>query len=218
MTIIGIYRYRLNKLLEIERTRTRIASDLHDDIGTNLSKISLLSEIVNLQLADQNTESNRLLSSIAEISRESVGSMSDIVWAINPKRDSALELVRRMRLHVEEIFLDKDVRVHFNAPESSGQIKLSMDVRREIYLIFKEAVSNAAKYSDCENIEIDFRLENYSIFLLIVDDGKGFDLSAKNDGNGLENIRSRTEKIGGNCSLESEPGRGTILNIRFPQH
>ncbi|MDQ3749720.1 MAG: histidine kinase, partial [Acidobacteriota bacterium] len=199
LTVFGIYRYRLNKLLEIERTRTRIATDLHDDIGTNLSKISLLSEIVNLQLAEQNTESRRLLNSIAEISRESVGSMSDIVWAINPKRDSALELVRRMRTHVEEIFLDKNVRALFNASDDNGEsIKLSMNTRRELYLIFKEAVSNAARHSNCENIEIDFRLENGTIFLRIRDDGEGFDTSTKTNGNGLENMRSRAMRNGGN--------------------
>lgn len=218
LTVFGIYRYRLNKLLEIERTRTRIASDLHDDIGTNLSKISLLSEIVNLQLVNQNVESNRLLTSIAEISRESVGSMSDIVWAINPKRDSVLELVRRMRLHVEESFLETGVRVRFNAPEDGASIKLSMDVRRELYLIFKEAVSNAARHSGCKNIEVDFRLESSSIFLEIADDGDGFDVSNKTDGNGLENMRSRTAKNGGKCSIESNSGRGTIVKIRFPQN
>jgi signal transduction histidine kinase len=79
---------------------------LHDDIGTNLSKIALPSKIVNLQIADKNADSRLLLNSIAMISRESVGSMSDIVWAVNPQKDSVLELVRRMRLYAEEISLD----------------------------------------------------------------------------------------------------------------
>lgn len=218
LTIFGFYRYRLNKLLEIERTRTRIAADLHDDIGTNLSKISLLSEIVNLQLAGRESDSNSLLNSIAEISRESVGSMSDIVWAINPKRDSASELVRRMRLHVEELFLDKDASVRFDAPAAGEQTKLSMNARRELFLIFKEAVSNAARHSECKRIEIDFRLKGAAIYLQIADDGKGFDASKKTDGNGLENMRSRAAKNGGSCSIESSAESGTILKIRFPRN
>ena len=218
LPIFAFYRYRLNKLLEVERTRTRIASDLHDDIGTNLSKISLLSEIVNMQLADRHTESNLLLNTIAEISRESVGSMSDIVWAINPQRDSVLELVRRMRQHVEELFLDKDVRVSFNAPEDGAAIKLSMDVRRELFLIFKESVNNAVKHSNCRRIEIDFRLEKRVIFLRIADDGKGFDASQKTDGNGLENMRNRTTKNGGTFEVETGEGNGTALKIHFPQN
>lgn len=144
--------------------------------------------------------------------------MSDIVWAINPKRDSALELTRRMRLHVEEIFLDKNVNVRFKAPADGASIKLSMDVRRELYLIFKEAVSNAARHSDCKNIEVDFRSESGSVFLRVADDGKGFDVSNKTDGNGLENIRNRAAKNGGDCSIESSAGTGTILKIRLPQN
>ena len=144
--------------------------------------------------------------------------MSDIVWAINPKRDSAFELSRRMRLHVEEIFLDKNVNVRFKAPADGASIKLSMDVRRELYLIFKEAVSNAARHSNCENIEVDFRLESGSVFLCVADDGKGFDVSNKTEGNGLENMRSRATKNGGDCSIESSAGNGTIVKIRFPQN
>lgn len=170
-----------------------------------------------MQLADRDTESYRLLNTIAETSRESVGSMSDIVWAINPKRDSILELVRRMRLHVEEMFLDKEVRVLFNAPNDDKQVKISMNTRRELFLIFKEAVNNAVRHSDCKQIEIDFRLENGALFLQIKDDGSGFDISTKTDGNGLENMRSRAAKNGGNCSIESISKRGTTVKVRFPQ-
>jgi len=105
--IYGVFRYRLNNLLGIERTRTRIATDLHDDIGANLSKISILSEIVKMQFAGGNAENNRLLDSIADTSRESVASMSDIVWAINPKRDSVLDMIHRMREFAEETLSEK---------------------------------------------------------------------------------------------------------------
>lgn len=218
LSIYGFYRFRLNKFLEIERTRTRIATDLHDDIGTNLSKISLLSEIVNLQLVNENAESNPLLNSISEISRESVTSMSDIVWAINPQRDSALELTRRMRGYAEETFVERGVRVAFNTPEDGEQTKLSMNVRREIYLIFKEAVNNAAKHADCKRLEIDLRLSGSEIFLQISDDGRGLDVSQKTDGNGLANMQARAEASGGTFEIESRAGRGTIVKIRFPQN
>lgn len=214
--IYTFYRYRLHQLLEVERTRTRIASDLHDDIGSNLSKISLLSEIVNLQLASPNTESNRLLNSIAEISRESVGSMSDIVWAINPKRDSILEMTRRMRQYAEEIFIEKGVQVKFDAPDESGHLKLSMDVRRELFLIFKEAINNAARHSGCTRIAIVFGIQSGDIFLHIADDGRGFDFAREVDGNGLANMKARAEKIGGRCELETEQGNGTRLKIQLP--
>lgn len=218
--IYSIYRYRLTKLLEIERTRTRIATDLHDDIGTNLSKISLLSEIVNLQLASKgrSAERNRLLDSIAEISRESVNSMSDIVWAISPQRDSLLEMTRRMRGYAEEIFVEKGIRVKFAAPDDGEHIKLSMDTRRELYLIFKEAVNNAAKHADCNLLEIDFFRMGGAIFLQISDDGRGFDVSQKTDGNGLANMQTRAEASGGKFEVESAVGSGTKVKICFPQN
>ena len=123
-TIYAFYRSRLGKLLEIERTRTLIATDLHDDIGSNLSKISILSEVVRLHLDDENTEQNRLLNSIAETSRKSVASMSDIVWAINPKRDSVLEMTRKMREHAEEIFVPKNIKVEFFEPKKGANKRI----------------------------------------------------------------------------------------------
>jgi signal transduction histidine kinase/ligand-binding sensor domain-containing protein len=211
-----IYRNRLARLIELERTRTRIATDLHDDIGTNLSKISLLSGIVSLQLQSENAQHRQMLNSIAEISRESVTSMSDIVWAINPQRDSVLEMARRMREFAEEIFIEKEVRVKFRAPDEQNQIKLAMDTRRELYLIFKEAVTNAAKYSGCTALEIDFQVDGATIFLEIKDDGGGFDATRKTDGNGLENIRNRARKLGGTIEISSNIGQGTKISIHAP--
>ena len=95
--------------------RTRIATDLHDDIGANLTRIALLSEVAR-QAAGRRRRSTRPLASIASIARESVSSMSDIVWAINPARDSLLDLVRRMRQHADEVFTLRDIELHFNAP------------------------------------------------------------------------------------------------------
>lgn len=214
--IYGIYRNRLTRLLEIERTRTRIATDLHDDIGTNLSKISLLSGIVSMQLHDENVQNKQMLNSIAEISRESVNSMSDIVWAINPNRDSALEMTRRMREFAEEMFVEKDVRVKFNEPDEGRQMKLAMNTRRELYLIFKEAVNNAMRHADCTAINIDFRITGGEICLEFEDDGRGFDVSRHFDGNGLANMKNRAEKIGGKCVVSSKSGNGVKITVHAP--
>ena len=221
--IYAFYRYRLNKLLEIERTRTRIATDLHDDIGANLSKISLLSGIVNMKMTaaddgDGSAENRRMLTTIAEVSRSSVDAMRDIVWAINPHSDSVLEMTRRMRQYAEGIFVDKGVRVKFDAPDEDGDenIKLSMDIRRELFLIFKEAVNNAARHSGCSQVEIDFHVRGGSeIFLQIADDGRGFDFSREFDGNGLSNMKNRAKKIGGRFEIKSEAERGTTIKVKI---
>lgn len=209
-----LYRYRVAELLRVERVRTRIATDLHDDIGSNLSKISVLSEVARLQMTKGNEENNRLLASIAEIARESVGSMSDIVWTINPKRDSVLEMTRKMREHAEETFVPKNVSVKFNVPVDGENAKLPMDLRREIYLIFKEAVTNAAKHSNCKQVKIDFRCQGREIFLQVKDDGKGFDTDAETNGNGLENMKSRAENFGGKLEIESDEKSGTAVRLK----
>lgn len=215
LLIYAFYRNRLKRLLEIERTRTRIATDLHDDIGANLSKISLLSDIVNMQMTGGSTESKRMLTTIAEVSRSSVASMRDIVWAINPHRDSVLEMTRKMRQYAEETFVPNNISLKFDAPEDGANTKLSMDVRRELFLIFKEAVNNAARHSDGSQIEIEFRISHRKIFLQIADNGRGFDVSEEFDGNGLSNMKTRAEKIGGRLSVKSERGRGTIVEIKI---
>lgn len=217
LMLYRVYRIRVNRLLEMERTRTRIATDLHDDIGTNLSKISLLSEIVKMQLADENEERTRMLQVIGETSRESVGAMSDIVWAINPNKDSLADMTRRMRQHAEEVFLEKGVSLIFNAPEDGKDIKLSMEIRRELYLIFKESVNNSAKHSDCKNVEIDFRVRQGEIFLLIKDNGRGFDLKQDANGNGLKNLHLRAERIKAELQIDSEIGKGTTISVSLKQ-
>jgi len=213
--IYFFYRFRLKRLLELERVRTRIATDLHDDIGANLSKISLLSDVVNMQMPEANAESKWMLTTIAEVSRSSVGSMRDIVWAINPNRDSVLEMTRRMRQHAEETFVPNNISVKFNAPETGADAKLSMDVRRELFLIFKEAVNNAARHSGCQRVKIDFRVSGDEIILCIADDGRGFDIAEQSTGHGLMNMKTRAEKIGGKFEVSSEQGCGTIIEVQI---
>ena len=215
--IYAFYRTRLQKLLAVERTRTLIATDLHDDIGSNLSKISVLSEVVRLQLEQEGKSDDKLLSSIADISRQSVGSMSDIVWAINPKRDSVLEMFRKMREHAEEIFVPKGVTVKFSEPDKIAKIKLPMDLRRDLYLIFKEAVNNIAKHANCTKVGINLDIHHHEIILQIEDDGIGFDVSDETNGNGLTNMKKRAERSKGSLQIESAPDQGTKITIRLPQ-
>ncbi|MBS1796928.1 MAG: hypothetical protein JSS81_24090 [Acidobacteria bacterium] len=210
-----LYRYRVAELLRVERVRTRIATDLHDDIGANLSKISILSEVARLKMPNGNEENNQLLTSIAEIARESVGSMSDIVWTINPKRDSVLEMTRKMREYAEETFVPYNVAVKFVAPADGENAKLPMNRRRELYLIFKEAVNNAAKHSGCRHVEIEFRCQGTETYLRIGDDGRGFDPDAENTGNGLENMQSRAADLGGKLEIETKEGRGTVISLKI---
>jgi ligand-binding sensor domain-containing protein/two-component sensor histidine kinase len=203
LAVYFIYRNRLKRLLEMERMRTRIATDLHDDIGANLTRIALLSEVANQQAVNG---SGNLMTSIAGIARESVASMNDIVWAIAPEHDSLLDLTRRMRSFAEEIFASREIDLSFDAPSADTDLKLSVGVRRDVLLIFKEAVNNAARHSDCSQVAIDFRVENAKLLLQIKDNGVGFAADIENDGQGLRSMSRRARALGGDLTIESSSG------------
>jgi len=206
-----LYRYRVARLLELERVRTRIATDLHDDIGSNLTRISLLSE-----LAKQQSGNGKLLGSIADIARESVASMNDIVWAISPQHDRLIDLTRRMRQHAEEVFTLRNIRLEFNAPLSDADIQLPVGTRRDVLLIFKEAVNNAARHSECSKVAIDFSTDHHALHLGITDNGRGFDMRSESEGHGLRSMARRASTLGGELTIDSRPEEGTTVRFALP--
>ena len=212
--VYAIYRYRVARLLEVANMRTRIATDLHDDIGANLTRISILSEVAKQQFGNGKDGSGNPLSSIAEIARESVASMSDIVWAIDPQHDTLRDLVRKMRQHADEVFTLRDIDLEFNAPEQD--LKLGVNLRRDLLLIFKEAVSNAARHSNCTRVIIDFSANRDELSLRISDNGRGFDQTSESAGHGLISMQRRAQKLGGSYEIDSPKHRGTTINLRIP--
>lgn len=212
--IVAIYRYRVARLLEMANMRTRIATDLHDDIGANLTRIALLSEVAKQQLNQNSKDENgNPLSSIARIARESVASMSDIVWAINPERDHLIDLVRKMRQHADEVFTLREIQLKFNAPDAETNLKLGVTARRDLLLIFKESVNNAARHSACTKVEIDFRVEDGKLSLMIKDDGKGFMPSFDGEGQGLRSMKRRAENLRGTLTIDSSNECGTTVKF-----
>jgi signal transduction histidine kinase len=211
----AFYRYRLGRVLEMAKLRTRIATDLHDDIGANLTRISLLSEVAKQSLGGNGLEDSPL-SSISRIARESVGSMSDIVWAIDPERDTLLDLSRKMRQHADEVFTLRDIELHFNAPGASESLRLGVDVRRDLLLIFKEAVNNAARHSRCTEVGIDLRVHASRLLLEITDNGVGFDRLIESEGQGLRSMKRRAAALRGTLEINTDPGVQTIIRISIP--
>ncbi len=212
----AIFRYRLARVLEIERVRMHIATDLHDDIGTNLTRIAILSEVAQHSRAGQAEGPGGPLASIAGIARESVASMSDIVWAINPGKDSVDDLVRRMRRFAGEAFASRGIELEFRGPEHDGSMKLGLETRRHLFLAFKECVMNAVKHSGGRRAEVDLRVEGKRLILTVSDDGHGFDTSIPGEGNGLESLRRRAKSLGGTFEVDSAPGRGTRATVSVP--
>jgi signal transduction histidine kinase len=207
----ALYRYRIARLLEIANMRTRIATDLHDDIGANLTRIALLSESARPSAADGGP-----LGSIAEIARESVSSMSDIVWAINPKRESLLDLTRRMRQHADEVFRQRGIELHFEAPDPADTLRLGVDIRRDLLLIFKEAVNNAARHSGCSTVNINLKVDGSRLMLAITDNGRGFDKSVDSEGQGLTSMQRRARRLRGILEITSGRDLGTTVAVAVP--
>lgn len=216
LILYWLYRYRVARLVELERVRTRIASDLHDDIGANLTKIAILSEVAYQQLLDEEKRKDSPLSSIARISRESVASMSDIVWAVNPKRDQLRDLTRRMRSFASDTLTARNISFQFRAPDVEQSVNLAADVRRGVFLIYKEAINNIVRHSSCSEAIIDTRIVERCLELRIVDNGKGFDSAFAGEGQGLISMRKRAEGFGGTLEVASIPGQGTTVTLRVP--
>jgi ligand-binding sensor domain-containing protein/signal transduction histidine kinase len=203
------YRYRVARLLEVANMRTHIATDLHDDIGANLTRIALLSEVA------QRTTDGAPFVSIATVARESIAAMSDIVWAIDPRRESLLDLTRRMRQHASELFTLRGIRLRFDAPAGDETQRLGIDIRRDLLLIFKEAINNAARHSGCTAVDIAVRLERGRLVLSVIDNGVGFDPSSSFDGQGLTSMRRRSTRIGAALRIEPAPS-GTAVIVTLP--
>ena len=208
-----LYRYRVARLVELERVRTRIASDLHDDIGANLSLIAGLSDVVRQQARSSDPQIDERLSLIALVSRRSVDAMSDIVWAVNPKRDHLSDLTQRMRRFASDVFSSRGIQYHFDAPDSARDTRITADVRREVFLLFKEGVNNAARHSGCTEVEISLQIDRGMIVLKLSDNGRGFDADRSDGGEGLFSMRKRAAKLGGKLTVISNRGNGTTLVV-----
>jgi two-component system, NarL family, sensor histidine kinase UhpB len=202
-------------LLEKQKMRTQIASDLHDDIGSTLTSISYYSELVKMQLPEENWAVKNTLDKIGNNARTIVNAMSDIVWVINPDNDLNGNLIRRMRNHVKELCNDRNIECLFEANDEVKDLRLNMQQRKNLYFIFKEALHNALKYAGCSKIDVGLLQTNHEIQLVVKDNGKGFDLKEVSEGNGLTNMKRRAEEINAILNLEANPNNGTSISLKL---
>lgn len=205
--------------LELERVRTRIASDLHDDIGASLTRISMLSEVTRRQSDGSDSATAHRLKQIAEDARGVIDSMSDIVWAIDPRRDDLASVFERVRSFASDTLGATGVRWHLTAAPQLERHHLTPEQRRALYLIFKEAVSNIARHADCRTASCEITVERHELVAVVEDDGRGLPLEQTEGGRGgrgLANMRARAAELGGRLEVESRPGAGTRLRLRLP--
>lgn len=212
MFFYAIHLYRIQRVREIERLRTRIASDLHDDIGSALTRISVHSQQI---LAQDEMDRVRLSTrKINELSREVISTMSDVVWSIDARNDSLADFLSRMQDLTHTLLSEKEISVAFSHEGMESKRQVKVQVRQNLYYIFKEAINNIAKHSGADRVEIKINNSDASFRMKILDDGSGFDPGSIERGNGIKNMRMRAERIGASLEIASEGGVLIALTMR----
>lgn len=212
---LGLHKVRVQRALELERVRTRIATDLHDDIGASLSQITIMGELAQRSLAGESPDAGTLITRITGTSREVLSSMGDIVWAINPRYDTVADLEQRLRRFVEDSAAPAGVSLAFHAPETNARIPVGSNIRREVLLVAKEAVNNAIRHSGGSRVDVHFRVSRAALILSVIDNGKGFDAKLQSTGNGLASMRMRADRMRGEFTIRTTPA-GAHLELRVP--
>ena len=224
--IAAICAERIFKYLTEEKLRGKIARDLHDNMGSALSSISVygqIAKVYNQQLRKEELE--QTLNKINETSSEMITEMNDIVWAINPRNDNMEAILQRMESFAKPLLASKNIGFNFTYYTGILNFHLEVTKRKNFYLIFKEAINNAVKYADCTRVTVQIRHSGNHFYMTLCDNGKGFRIKHNTEGNklfvskggnGLRNMQLRAEEMDGTLNLKTEPGYGTTVELDFP--
>lgn len=200
--------------LKIQQVRNKIATELHDDIGSTLSSIHLFSEVAKKEINNrEGLQALPMLEKIESSSQEMMQSMSEIVWAIQPNNDDTTNLLDKIQSFANELLSSRNIIFRFEYPDHFHSFPIPMEVRRNIYLIFKETINNIIKHSQATTVDMMVSLEQKEISISISDNGVGFDKQFPAQGNGLRNLQDRAEEIGGRLLIKSQPDKGTCISL-----
>ena len=200
----------------MQSMRNKIASDLHDDVGSTLSSIGLYSEVGAKQV-EQNPEVVKgILEKIASSSQRMMTAMNDIVWAIQSFGDQGESIRERLERTARERLNPAGIDFEMNCDQRLDQLSFTIEARRNILLLFKEIINNAAKYSMAGKVIAEARFDNNDLILIISDNGKGFNPANRKPGNGIITMKNRAEELGGSIELNSSEGHGTRITITIP--
>lgn len=210
-SIAAIIILRVRQVIMIEKLRSKLSADLHDHVGAGLTEISILSEVVAFAKERNTDDITKTLNLISKTARKLVDNMSDIVWLVNPKRDSLYDLILRLEEANRELFLSKGISYQSKNITDLASISLPMEYRQHLFLLFKEAINNSVKHSNCTNIVLDANIEGKKLAIKIADNGKGFDFKNVKKGQGLQNMINRADNIKGRLKIESGAEIGTVI-------
>ncbi|MBX2921054.1 MAG: hypothetical protein KF746_02590 [Chitinophagaceae bacterium] len=210
-----LYRYRIRQLLRLQKVRNRIATDLHDEIGSTLTNISILSNLSKKNLLSPD-KAGDFLQRISEEVSSSSQALDDIIWSVNSSHDTMEETVTRMRRYAAELFDAANIRYELHLDPAFEDKKLAMEQRRDIYLLYKEAVNNISKHAEAKQVCIKLTISHGQLLLYIKDDGKGFDTGSDFKRHGLKGMKARVTRWKGKIEIESTLQKGSAIEIRLP--
>jgi PAS domain S-box-containing protein len=202
--------------LRMERLRMQIAADLHDDIGSILSSISIFAAMAIQGLETPGRRPAELMQKVEDNARAAMHTLDEIVWSIKPENDLLGNIIQRLEEYPRELLGLRDIEYHSTIEGTVEEQHLPLEKRRNFYLIFREALNNLLRHAEATRTEMTLRVGKERIQLVLHDNGKGFDATAEAAGNGLRNMRRRAEALGGTLQIHSAPGRGTTLELSFP--
>jgi signal transduction histidine kinase len=211
LIVIATIVIRNRRIKQLQNIRNSIADDLHDDIGSTLSSISIMNELAKAK----SPQAIPLLTSIGEYTEAIQDNMSDIVWTVNPANDHFKSLSDRMNLFATEILDAKNIQFEFISDPSLNSSKLTMKQRKSLYLFFKETINNSAKHSGATRIVVNIQKKDQGIEINIHDNGNGFDTTAIYNGNGMSSLKRRAEDLSAAYSIDSQANKGTRIQLKF---
>jgi signal transduction histidine kinase len=213
---------RLEQEQALERERMRIARDMHDEMGSKLTKISFLSEHIQMDAESAGSPSEKILS-IAQTSRDLLKTMDEIVWVVNPHNDTLENLVSYLSHHAVEYFQNTSIDCEIRLPQEIPHLPLSSETRHNLFLAFEESLNNVLKHSAATKVNVSVNIRARELEVVVSDNGRGFQAATLPDasgesrngrgGNGLRNLRQRLAAVGGECLISSQPGAGATVTL-----
>jgi signal transduction histidine kinase len=200
----------------LQQERARIARDIHDDLGSRMTQLVLHGEVAQSELpADSRTRSQ--LHGICEQARGLLSSMDEVLWAVNPRRDTIRDFTAYVCEYAQEFFKRTPIQCLFDVDPEMSSAPLDLPLRRSLLMAIKETLNNALKYSDADTVKMQILWQRQKLVVVIADNGKGFTASAsKVEGDGLTNMSQRMQELGGSCSITSKPGEGCRVEFSIP--
>jgi signal transduction histidine kinase/ligand-binding sensor domain-containing protein len=210
-----LYRYRVKQLLKMQQMRNNISRDLHDEIGSSVSSVNMLSMVAKKQLGEGHPVTP-LLTQIGLSAQNAGDSINDIIWSIHPQNDSIERIILRMKELAAEMLEPNEIAYQIDFDPHLTQLDIPMQHRRHLFMLYKEALNNLIKYAGCKNVFLSMQVIDNNLVMKVEDDGIGFDIANHKPGNGLINMQQRADEMKAELIITASPGKGCSIVLRYP--